>query len=201
MIDGEQLKRNILDDMRVELSDEFDKNFDRKAFFTKKWKRRANPNAKGSLLMVTGTMRRSIKAEVRGNGVRFTSAVPYAAIHNEGGTGTKPVRQHTRTSRKGKQYTVKAHTHTVQDHTHKIEFGIYEGARASSATIKVDGVEIPAPASYDNLDIVEYLKTDGSGKIQRNAWHTIQILPNSMSRIVGAVFMQTFCNSRGGGDY
>lgn len=98
-------------------------------------------------------------------------------------------------------HTVKAHTHTVQDHTHKIEFGIYEGARASSATIKVDDVEIPAPASYDNLDIVEYLKTDGSGKIQRNAWHTIQILPNSMSRIVGAVFMQTFCNSRGGGDY
>ena len=98
-------------------------------------------------------------------------------------------------------HTVKAHTHTVQDHTHKIEFGIYEGARASSATIKVDGVEIPAPASYDNLDIVEYLKTDGSGKVQRNAWHTIQILPNSMSRIVGAVFMQTFCNSRGGGDY
>ena len=109
MIDGEQLKRNILDDMRVELSDEFDKNFDRKAFFTKKWKRRANPNAKGSLPMVTGTMRRSVKAGVRDNGVRFTSAVPYTAIHNEGGTGTKPVRQHTRT-RKGKQYTVKAHT-------------------------------------------------------------------------------------------
>ncbi len=110
MIDGEQLKRNILDDMRVELSDEFDKNFDRKAFFTKKWKRRANPNAKGSLLMVTGTMRRSIKAEVRGNGVRFTSAVPYAAIHNEGGKGTKSVHTHTRCSKKGKIYTVKAHT-------------------------------------------------------------------------------------------
>ena len=110
MIDGEQLKRNILDDMRVELSDEFDKNFDRKACFTKKWKRRANPNAKGSLLMVTGTMRRSIKAEVRGNGVRFTSAVPYAAIHNEGGKGTKSVHTHTRCSKKGKIYTVKAHT-------------------------------------------------------------------------------------------
>ena len=47
---------------------------------------------------------------MRGNGVRFTSAVPYATIHNEGGTGTKPVRQHTRTSKKGKQYTVRAHT-------------------------------------------------------------------------------------------
>lgn len=40
----------------------------------------------------------------------FSSAVPYAAIHNEGGTGTKHVRQHTRTSRKGKQYTVRAHS-------------------------------------------------------------------------------------------
>lgn len=86
MIDGEQLKRDILSDMRVELSDEFDKNFERKAFFSEKWKQRANPNHKGSLLLVTGTMRRSIKAEVKGNGVRFSSAVPYAAIHNEGGT-------------------------------------------------------------------------------------------------------------------
>ena len=110
MLDANKLKANILSDMRVELSDEFDKNFERKAFFTKKWKRRANPDAKGSLLMVTGTMRRSIKAEARNNGVRFTSAVPYAAIHNEGGTGTKSVRQHTRTSKKGKQYIVKAHT-------------------------------------------------------------------------------------------
>nr|DAR04580.1 MAG TPA: virion morphogenesis protein [Caudoviricetes sp.] len=110
MIDANQLKRNILNDMRVELADEFDKNFDRKGFFTKKWKQRANPNAKGSLLMVTGTMRRSIKAEVKGNGVRFSSAVPYAAIHNEGGKGTKQVRQHARTSKKGKQYTVRAHT-------------------------------------------------------------------------------------------
>lgn len=110
MIDGEQLKRNILSDMRVELSDEFDRNFERKAFFTEKWKPRAYKYPQGSLLMVTGTLRRSIKAEIRDNGVRFTSAVPYAAIHNEGGSGTKSVRQHTRTSKKGKPYTVKAHT-------------------------------------------------------------------------------------------
>ncbi len=110
MIDGEQLKRNILNDMRVELSEEFDRNFERKAFFTDKWKPRAYKYPKGSLLMVTGTMRRSIKAEVRGDGVRFSSAVPYAAIHNEGGSGTKSVRQHTRTSKKGKPYTIKAHT-------------------------------------------------------------------------------------------
>ena len=113
---------------------------------------------------------------------------------------THSVSAHTHTV-KAHTHTVKDHTHTVQDHTHKIEFGIYEGARASSATIRVDGAEIPVQTSYSNIDIVEFLKTDGSGKIQRNAWHTVEILPNTMSRIVAAVFMQTFCNSRGGGDY
>lgn len=49
ILDGEQLKRKLLSDMRVELTEEFDKNFGRKAFFTDKWKKRANPNAKGSL--------------------------------------------------------------------------------------------------------------------------------------------------------
>ncbi len=98
-------------------------------------------------------------------------------------------------------HNVSAHTHTVQNHTHAIEFGIYEGRRASNATIKVDGTQIPAPDGYSDIDIVAYLKTDNSGKITRNAWHTIEILPDTMSRIVGAVFMQTFCNSRGGGDY
>lgn len=111
MIDPQQIKRDILNDMRVELADEFDKNFDRKAFFSEKWKPRARDYGKGSLLMVTGTMRRSIHAEVTENGVRFTSAVPYAAIHNEGGKGTLQVRQHTRTNKKsGKTYTVKAHS-------------------------------------------------------------------------------------------
>ena len=109
ILDAKKLKHNILSDMRVELTEEFDKNFERKAFFTDKWKQRANTKAKGSLLLVTGTLRRSIKSEVRGNGVRFTSAVPYATIHNEGGTGTKSVKAHLRRGRKGKYHQVKAH--------------------------------------------------------------------------------------------
>ena len=109
------------------------------------------------------------------------------------GSHTHSVSAHT--------HTVQAHTHTISDHTHEIQFGIYEGSRASRAVIKVDGKTIPTPASYDNIDIVAYLSKDGSGKIQRNAWHTVEILPDTMSRIVGAVFSQTFCNSRGGGDY
>ena len=74
-------------------------------------------------------------------------------------------------------------------------------ADLKNVVIKVDGKEIPAPSSYSNIDIVKYLATDSSGKIRRNSWHSIEILPDNMSRIVGAVFAQTFCNSRGGGDY
>jgi phage minor structural protein len=113
---------------------------------------------------------------------------------------THTVQDHTH-SVPAHTHNVPAHTHTVQNHTHEIEFGIYEGNTASAATIKVDGAEIPAPEQYSDIDIVDYLSKDDNGKIRRNTWHTIEILPNSMSRIVGAVFSQTFCNSRGGGDY
>lgn len=44
MIGVQQLKRNILSDMRVELTEEFDRNFERKAFFTDEWKKRATDN-------------------------------------------------------------------------------------------------------------------------------------------------------------
>lgn len=87
MLDPKQLKRDILDDLRVELSDEFDRNFERKAFFSEKWKPRAHDYQRGSLLMVSSALRRSIKAnaETLESGVRFSSAMAYASIHNEGG--------------------------------------------------------------------------------------------------------------------
>lgn len=44
-----------------------------------------------------------------GDGVRFFSAMPYTSLHNEGGTGYKMVKAHTRRSKKGKVYTVRAH--------------------------------------------------------------------------------------------
>ena len=82
-------------------------------------------------------------------------------------------------------HRVNAHTHTVKDHTHALEFGIYEGQRATKATIKVDGNEVPATSGYDNIDIVAYLSKDNAGKIRRGTWHTVEILPDTMSRIVG----------------
>ena len=107
---ADRLKKNILDDMRVELSDEFDKNFERKAFFTNAWKARKDPKANGSLLVVSVRMRRSIKGSVEGDGVHFTSDTAYATVHNEGGTGYVTVKQHQRKHYKtGKVYTVHAH--------------------------------------------------------------------------------------------
>ena len=75
-----------LDDIRIELLDEFDRNFERKAFFTQAWKRRKGPHRDDKpLLLDTGNLRRSIRAEKTPNSIVFTSNAPYAAIHNHGG--------------------------------------------------------------------------------------------------------------------
>lgn len=85
MLDANKLKADILDDMRVDLSGEFDRNFERKGFFSDKWKPRAHDYPRGSLLMVSGDMRKATQGEVSGDGVRFSSAMPYTTTHNEGG--------------------------------------------------------------------------------------------------------------------
>lgn len=77
--------KNILSDIKVELADEFDRNFERKGFFGQQWKPRKFQSNTGSLMMQSGKLRRSIRASVSGNSVRFSSSEPYAAIHNEGG--------------------------------------------------------------------------------------------------------------------
>ena len=84
--------RLTLENISVELGDEFDRNFEREAFFNEKWARRKfNDDESRGLLAREGTLRRSIKDEVSvtdHDSVVFTSSVPYAAIHNEGGTIT-----------------------------------------------------------------------------------------------------------------
>lgn len=77
---------DFIKDVKTDLMDEFDRNFERKAFFDQNWPREKYPNHTGSLLMRTGGLRRSIKAEIQGNTIRFSSSLPYAGIHNNGGT-------------------------------------------------------------------------------------------------------------------
>lgn len=77
--------RDLLNDLKVELADEFDQNFERKAFFDDPWPGVRMPNKRGSLMLRTGRLRRSLRARVAGSAVVFTSSTPYAQLHNAGG--------------------------------------------------------------------------------------------------------------------
>lgn len=74
-----------LNDIKVELDEEFDRNFERKAFFTDKWPGRSYDDGKGSLMVRSGGLRRSINSKRTGTQLRYGSSKPYARIHNEGG--------------------------------------------------------------------------------------------------------------------
>lgn len=82
-----QFYKNILQDVAADLTDAFDANFEKKGFFTKKWKA-ARINRIGSLMIRTGTLRRSIRKSLGTDSIRWSSSEPYASIHNNGGTIT-----------------------------------------------------------------------------------------------------------------
>lgn len=78
--------RLILQDIKVELGDEFDKNFERHGFFSEKWARRKSPlRPGGPILIDTGNLRRSVRSKVDTTSITFFSDLPYASIHNDGG--------------------------------------------------------------------------------------------------------------------
>ena len=82
---GKIIKR-ILRDIQVELGDEFDRNFERQAFFSEAWARRKSPNRPGGTLLIdTGNLRRSVRSRTTENSITFFTDLPYAAIHNDGG--------------------------------------------------------------------------------------------------------------------
>lgn len=82
----QQIFQNLLKDIKVELDDEFDRNFERKAFFNTQWKS-AKFNTIGSLMIRTGALRKSLQSQVISkNAIKWQSSLPYADIHNSGGT-------------------------------------------------------------------------------------------------------------------
>lgn len=84
------LVRVTLKDIKVEALDEFDRNFEREAFFNDKWARRKyNDDESRGLLIKTGNLRRSITGRITDrDSVVIETTQPYAKIHNEGGTIT-----------------------------------------------------------------------------------------------------------------
>ena len=82
----DRIIKNILRDIRIEMTDEFDRNFERQAFFSEAWQRRRTPTRPGGHILVdTGGLRRSITSRETANSIVFRSDHPAAAIHNEGG--------------------------------------------------------------------------------------------------------------------
>lgn len=78
--------RHILSDIRVEIGDEFDKNFERQGFFTQAWARRKSPiRGDGHILVASRDLRKSVQSRSDATSITFFSSSPYAAIHNEGG--------------------------------------------------------------------------------------------------------------------
>lgn len=77
--------KNILRDAKVNLSEEFDRNFERKAFFDRPWSPTKWTNNKGSLMMRNGNLRNSISSKIEGDSIVWSSSKAYASIHNEGG--------------------------------------------------------------------------------------------------------------------
>lgn len=84
------LIKETLKGIKVEALDEFDRNFEREAFFNDKWARRKyNDDESRGLLIKTGNLRRSITGRITDrDSVVIETTQPYAKIHNEGGTIT-----------------------------------------------------------------------------------------------------------------
>ena len=56
------------------------------AFFNDAWARRKSPTRPGGTILVdTGTLRRSVKSRTTDDSITFYTDLPYAAIHNDGG--------------------------------------------------------------------------------------------------------------------
>jgi len=78
--------KQTLTDIKVKLGEEFDRNFQRKAFFDEKWPATKLTYHRGSLMMRTGRLRKSLlNPKVTSNGIIWSSSLPYADIHNNGG--------------------------------------------------------------------------------------------------------------------
>lgn len=78
-MDYNEVLSKALKTIGVELKEEFDKNFENKSFFGKKWP----PSDNG--LVKTGDLRKSLRVQTSNSSVSIISDVEYADIHNEGG--------------------------------------------------------------------------------------------------------------------
>ncbi|WP_348920119.1 phage tail spike protein [Enterococcus rotai] len=100
------------------------------------------------------------------------------------------------------QIEIPAHTHkiTLPDHTHEIDYGIWESPNTASAIqVKIDGkkaVNITG-TSGERINLVEHLYKNNDGTLTRG-WHTIEVIPNGLARIVAQTTIYGFIGSTEG---
>lgn len=93
-----------------------------------------------------------------------------------------------------------SHTITLENHTHEIAYGIHEGTTCTSVNLYVDGVWYLANASVATLtkyDIASLFSKTGA-TVTRDAWHTITLVPNTLTRLVANLFMKTIVSTVSG---
>lgn len=103
------------------------------------------------------------------------------------------------------EFELSGHSHSVRipEHEHELTYGVYEGQRAQTLGIRVDGQEIPAEEipQGGEIDVAKWLRTNDEGRVTRAAWHEIEFVPDGITRITADLFFQVFIQSRGAGDY
>lgn len=94
----------------------FQEAFTKKAFDGNPWPRNSDPRRRGSELIDTGNLRRSMQVERKGNTVTISfgnQKVDYAQVHNEGFDGQVVIPAHTRKTGRGEQ-NVRTHTRRMR---------------------------------------------------------------------------------------
>ena len=93
----EKSLQHLPGNIAVLAADMFDQNFEQQGFFGDAWKPSKRIKTqyrrelkRGSTLTQTGALRRSIRYQVNGMQIVFSSIVPYAKVHNEGLTIDHP---------------------------------------------------------------------------------------------------------------
>lgn len=87
-----RLMRDTMKDIQVECDDQLQENFRREAFFNDKWQRRSHDDGSGRKVLqgpAKGGVHLSqsiFPGRLDGFKLVYSTTLPYAAIHNEGGT-------------------------------------------------------------------------------------------------------------------
>lgn len=95
-IDKRAIEAQIAARLAVIMREETDDAFRIKSWDGTPWQPVKNMVPQGSLMLRTALLRRSLTFRASGNTVRVSSAVPYASLHNEGGTVSVPVTERMR---------------------------------------------------------------------------------------------------------